>query len=119
VRILIEVLFSFSFIRSHSFSHLFIHLSEVLFKKSGTFSSGVVKLWSCIDLQSSSLSQHFILTYLACLYDQNKGGFLKGRLLSSQSEQFNSIQIALIGWKKAGPPKKSLFFDHVNRLIMY
>jgi len=25
-------------------------------------------------------------------------------------------QKALIGWKKAGPPKKPLLFDHVNRL---
>jgi len=37
--------------------------------------------------------------------------FLKGRLLSSQSEQFKKyIQKALIGWKKASPPKKPLLF---------
>jgi len=36
--------------------------------------------------------------------------FLKGRLLSSQSEQLKSIQKALIGWKKTGPPKKPLLF---------
>jgi len=35
--------------------------------------------------------------------------FLEGRLLSIQSEQF-SIEKALIGWKKAGPPIKALWF---------
>jgi len=40
-----------------------------------------------------------------------KMAFLKGRLLSSQSEQFKSIQKALIGWKKAGPPKSHFCFD--------
>jgi len=30
-----------------------------------------------------------------------------------------SIQKALIGWKKAGPPKKKHFcFDHVNKLFV-
>jgi len=28
---------------------------------------------------------------LACLHDQNKSGFLEGRLLSSQSEQFEKF----------------------------
>jgi len=27
--------------------------------------------------------------------------------------------MALIGWIKAGPPKKPLLFDHVNRLIVH
>jgi len=29
-----------------------------------------------------------------------------------------SFQKALIGWKKAGPPKKPLCFDHINRLYI-
>jgi len=46
--------------------------------------------------------------------------FLEGWLLSSQSEQsekfskssdwLKSFQNALIGWKKAGPPKRQLLF---------
>jgi len=37
--------------------------------------------------------------------------FLEGRILSSQSEQFEeSFQKALIGWIKAGPPKTPLLF---------
>jgi len=39
-----------------------------------------------------------------------KMAFMEGRLLSSQSEQQKSIQKALIGWKKAGLPKKPLLF---------
>jgi len=35
--------------------------------------------------------------------------FLEGRLLSSQSEQFVKFSKPLIGWKKAGPPKKATF----------
>jgi len=31
------------------------------------------------------------------------------QLLSSQSEQFEKLQKALIGWKKAGLPKQPLF----------
>jgi len=40
---------------------------------------------------------------------KTKVAFLDGQLLTSQSEQFKSIQKALIGWKKVGPPKKPLF----------
>jgi len=36
---------------------------------------------------------------------KTKVAFLEGRLLSSQSEQFEKFQKALIGWKKASPPK--------------
>jgi len=43
--------------------------------------------------------------------------FLKGRFLSSRSEQLKSFQIALIGWKNAGSPKQPLLFEHVNRLL--
>jgi len=41
---------------------------------------------------------------------KTKVAFLEGRLLSIQSEQLKSIQKALIGWKKAGPPKKPHLF---------
>jgi len=38
---------------------------------------------------------------------KTKVAFLEGWLLSSQSEQFKKL---LIGWKKAGPPKKPHLF---------
>jgi len=45
---------------------------------------------------------------------KTKVGFLEGRLFSSQSGRklfrFLDFQIALIGWIKAGPPKKPLLF---------
>jgi len=41
---------------------------------------------------------------------KTKVAFVESRLLSSQSEQFKSIQRDLIGWKKAGPLKKPLLF---------
>jgi len=41
---------------------------------------------------------------------KTKVAFLEGLILSSQSEKFKNIQKALIGWKKAGPPQKSLLF---------
>jgi len=39
-----------------------------------------------------------------------------GFYLANQSN-LKSFQKSLIGWKKAGPSKKPLLFDHVNRLI--
>jgi len=36
--------------------------------------------------------------------------FLKGQLLSSQSEQFKNYSKTLIGWKIADSPKKPLLF---------
>jgi len=42
--------------------------------------------------------------------NKTKVAFLKGWLLISQPEQFKNYSKALIGWKKAGPPKKSLLF---------
>jgi len=39
-----------------------------------------------------------------------KVAFLEGRLFSSQSGFLKTFQIALIGWIKAGPPKKPLLF---------
>jgi len=38
-----------------------------------------------------------------------KVSFFEGRLLSSQLEQFEKFLKAVIGWKKAGPPKKDTF----------
>jgi len=46
---------------------------------------------------------------LACLHDQNKIRFLKGRLFPNQSELFEEY-FTLIGWIKAGPPQKPLLF---------
>jgi len=48
---------------------------------------------------------------IACFHDQNKLAFLKGRLLTSQSEQFKKINLKVpIGWKKASLPKKPVLF---------
>jgi len=47
-----------------------------------------------------------------------KVAFLEGRLFFSQSEPFETFQIALIGWIKAGSPKSHFCFDHVNRLYL-
>jgi len=41
---------------------------------------------------------------------KTKVSFLEGWLLSSQTDQCKSFQKALIGWKKAGFPKKPLLF---------
>jgi len=40
-----------------------------------------------------------------------------GFYLANQSN-LKDFQKALIGWKKAGPSKKPLLFDHVNRLLI-
>jgi len=39
---------------------------------------------------------------------KTKVAVLEGRLLSSQSEQSAKFSKTLIGWKKAGPPKRLL-----------
>jgi len=39
--------------------------------------------------------------------------FLEGRLLSNQLKQSEKFSKKLIGWKKAGPPKKPLFFVYM------
>jgi len=36
---------------------------------------------------------------------------------SANQSNLKSIHKALIGWIKAGPPKKALCFDRVNRLF--
>jgi len=47
---------------------------------------------------------------------KTKVAFLKRGFYPANHCNLKSIQQALIGWKKAGPPKKPLLFDHVNRL---
>jgi len=56
--------------------------------------------------------QHYLATpihskviYLPGYMIKPKVAFLKGRILTSQSEQLKIIQKAPIGWKKTGPPK--------------
>jgi len=39
---------------------------------------------------------------------KTKVAFLESRLFSSQSELFENFSNCLIGWIKAGPPKKPL-----------
>jgi len=48
---------------------------------------------------------------------KTKVAFLDGRLFSAKQSLLKTFQIVLIGWIKAGPPKKPLLFDHVNRLF--
>jgi len=43
---------------------------------------------------------------IACLHDQNKSGFLKGQLLSSQSEQFEKLFKSSNWLDKSRPSKK-------------
>jgi len=46
---------------------------------------------------------------LACLHDQNKMAFLKGRLLSSQSELFENFSNCSDWLNKIRPSKKATF----------
>jgi len=48
-------------------------------------------------------------TYIACLHDQNKSVFLKGRLLSSQSEQFEKFSKSPNWLEKSRPSKKATY----------
>jgi len=41
---------------------------------------------------------------------KTKVAFLEGRLYSANQSSLKSIEKALIGWKKANPPKKPLLF---------
>jgi len=46
---------------------------------------------------------------IACLHDQNKKGlFRRAGFYPANQRNLKSIQNALLDWKKAGPPKKSL-----------
>jgi len=56
---------------------------------------------------------------LACLHDQNKSGFLEGRLSFNQSKQFGKYLKSSYWLEKAGPPKNHFCFDHVNRLYIH
>jgi len=56
--------------------------------------------------------------HLVGLHDQNKSGFLKGRLFSIQSKLFEYF-LSCSDWLDKCRLSKSRFcFDHVNRLIM-
>jgi len=46
---------------------------------------------------------------IACLHDQNKSGFLEGRLLTSQSEQFKNYSKSSYWLEKSRPSKKAAF----------
>jgi len=48
-------------------------------------------------------------TMLACLHDQNKGGFLEGRLISNQSEQSEKFSKSPDWLEKSQPSKKATF----------
>jgi len=48
---------------------------------------------------------------------KTKVAFLEGRLLFNQSEQSEMHSKSPDWLGKAGPPKKILLFDHVNRII--
>jgi len=41
---------------------------------------------------------------------KTKAAFSESRLFSSQSGLLKTFQMALIGWKEAGPPKTPLLF---------
>jgi len=43
---------------------------------------------------------------------------IKAKVAFWRADFLKTFQIALIGWIKAGPPKKPLLFDHVNRLTV-
>jgi len=47
---------------------------------------------------------------------KTKVGFWRAGFYPVNQSNLKSIQKALIGWKKAGPPKSHFCFDHVNRL---
>jgi len=49
---------------------------------------------------------------------KTKVAFWRADFYPANQSNLKSIQKALIGWKKAGPPKKPFCFDHVNRLLM-
>jgi len=56
-------------------------------------------------------SQKITITVITCLHDQNKSGFFwRAGFYSANQNNLKCFQKALIGWKKAGPPKKPLSF---------
>jgi len=48
--------------------------------------------------------------HVACIHDQTKSGFFRARFIPANQGFSKTFQIALIGWIKAGPPKKPLLF---------
>jgi len=48
-----------------------------------------------------------------------KVAFWRAGFYPANQSNLKSVQKSLIGWKKAGPPKKPLLFDHVNRLFVH
>jgi len=49
--------------------------------------------------------------HIACLHDQNKSGFFwRAGLFPANQGFLKTFQTVLIGWIKAGPPKKPLIF---------
>jgi len=51
------------------------------------------------------------MVLLACLHDQNKSGVFGGTAFFQPQSFLKTFQIALIGWVKAGPPKKPLLMS--------
>jgi len=47
---------------------------------------------------------------------KTKVAFLKAGFYPANQSNMKSFQKALIGWKKAGPPKSHFCYNHVNRL---
>jgi len=47
---------------------------------------------------------------------KNKVAFLKGRILSSQSENFDSLLKSSDWLEKTGSPKNNFCLGHINRL---
>jgi len=47
---------------------------------------------------------------------KTKVAFWRAAFYPTNQSNLKNIKKALIGWKKAGLPKKPLCFDHVNRL---
>jgi len=48
---------------------------------------------------------HFFFGHIACLYDQNKRRFWRAGFFPANQGFLKTLQIARIGWIKAGPPK--------------
>jgi len=71
-----------------------------------------IKLRKTNRRSASHLQKQLFLfkqTQLACLHEQNKSGFLEGRLLSSQSEQLKKYLKSSYWLEKSRPSKKATF----------
>jgi len=65
-------------------------------------------LWECNALHFGNKFT-VVPSFLACLHDQNKSGFMEGQLLSSQSEQSEKFLKSLDWLEKSRPSKKATF----------